>query len=216
MSQQGIALLTGLVFLAAVSLLALVSTNGMILQRHQAANFEENTRATENAAIAEAQARSWILSRPDVERQKGCISDCILPVAIRNQGEFGNRPEFESDAWWRANGIQAGLHPETGDPLLAPGSGREPARWIVEEIEFQAAAGGENEPAFQGLAWYRILSRGSGRQAGSVTVTEAILVRPWEGDFEISSFPEISSSRQFCSQFKETFPCGTVAWRRRR
>jgi len=215
-SQQGIALLTGLVFLAAVSLLALVATNGMVLQRHQAANFEENVRAAENAAIAEAQARSWIFSRPDVERQKGCISDCILPVAIRNPGEVGASPEFESAAWWRVNGIQAGLHPDSGDALLAPGSGREPARWIVEEIQFQAAPGGENDPAFQGLAWYRILSRGSGRQAGSVTVTEAIVVRPWEGDFRVSSFPEMVSSHQFCSQFKETFPCGTVAWRRRR
>jgi Tfp pilus assembly protein PilX len=216
MNQNGIALLTGLVFLAAVSLLALAASNGMVLQRHQAANFEEKTLAAENAAIAEAQARSWILSRPDVERQKGCVSDCVLPVAIRQPGESGTNPEFESAAWWQINGIQAGLHPESGEAVGVASSGAEAARWIVEEIQYQAAAGMDNLPVFQGLGWYRVLSRGTGRQAGSVAVTEAIVARPWEGDFEVASFPAGSSSATFCSQFSEDFPCGTLAWRQRR
>jgi hypothetical protein len=215
-NQNGIALLTGLVFLAALSLLALAASNGMVLQRHQAANFEEKTLAAENAAIAEAQARSWILSRPDVERQKGCISDCLLPVAIGQPGDFGTNPEFESEAWWQINGIQAGLHPESGEAVGVASSGREAARWIVEEIHFQPAAGMDNQPAFGGLGWYRVLSRGAGRQAGSITVTEAIVARPWEGEFALASFPAESSSATFCSQFSEDFPCGTVAWRRRK
>jgi hypothetical protein len=114
------------------------------------------------------------------------------------------------------NGIQSGLHPETGEAVGVASSGREAARWIVEEIHFQAAAGMENLPAFEGLGWYRVLSRGTGLQAGSIAVTEAIVARPWEGDFEIASFSADSSSATFCSQFIEDFPCGTVAWRRRR
>ena len=216
MSQSGIALLTGLVFLAALSLLALAASNGMVLQRHQAANFEEKTLAAENAAIAEAQARSWILSRPDVERQKGCVSDCLLPVAIGQLGDFGTNPEFERAAWWQINGIQAGLHPESGEVMGVASSGGEAARWIIEEIHYQADAGLDNQPAFEGLGWYRVLSRGTGRQAGSVAVTEAIVARPWEGEFEVASFPAESSSATFCNQFSEDFPCGTVAWRRRR
>lgn len=216
MSQRGFALLTGLVFLVMISLLASVAANSMILQRHQAANFQEKTRAEENAAIAEAQARSWVFSRPDIDRQSGCITDCVLPAAIRNQGDLGANPEFESIAWWRTNGTQAGFHPESGEAVTITDDGQEAARWIAEEIQYVPAMGRENDPAFEGLAYYRILSRGSGLQAGTVAVTEAIVARPWEGAFDIASFPEPASSLDFCGQFRDEFPCGTIAWRKRR
>ncbi len=216
MNHQGMALLAGLLLLSAVSLLALIAANGMILQSHQTANFGDKIRAAENAAIAEAQARAWLISRPDIERQPGCLTGCVLPVGIRGPDELPQNPEFESAAWWRINGVQAGTHPETGEFIAMPPGGKEPARWIIEELRFEPTEASANDPVAGGLAYYRVLSRGTGSHPGSVAVTETIMARPWEGDFEEASFPSVAAAEPFCRQFNGTYPCGTQAWRQRR
>ena len=45
MNNRGIALLMGLVLLAALSLLALMATNGMLLQQRMSANYGERSVA---------------------------------------------------------------------------------------------------------------------------------------------------------------------------
>ena len=216
MNQAGVALLTGLMLLASISLLALFTASSTIMQRQQASNFGEHSRAVENAAIAESQARAWLYSRPDNERQLGCLSSCVLPVGIRNPGELPAHPEFESAAWWRINALEAGRHPETGEILASLAGGSEPARWIIEEIHYETLDAVTGAPAIDGVAYYRILSRGTGKHPGSVAVTEAIVARPWEGDFHAASFPEEGSGTPFCNQFPGQYPCGTMAWRQRR
>ncbi|NNJ64760.1 MAG: hypothetical protein HKP16_04285 [Xanthomonadales bacterium] len=213
---DGMALLTGLVLLAAVSVLALAAANGSLLQRRQAANFAEERLAAENAAIAEAQARAWLVSRADVERQAGCVSDCLLPPAIHGTGTLPAEPEFESAAWWRDHGIRAGAHPESGAPIGETGTGGEPARWLIEEIHFEAVEPAAEPPAFAGLGWYRILSRGSGRHPARIAVSEAIVARPWEGDYTPADYPPPAGAADFCAQFAPAVTCGTQAWRRRR
>ena len=64
MNSRGIALFTGLVLLAALSLLALTAASGTVLQRTMAANFQENSMALQNASIAASYARAWLNSRP--------------------------------------------------------------------------------------------------------------------------------------------------------
>lgn len=216
MNASGMALLIGLLLLAAVSLLALAAANGSLLQRQQASHFAEERRAVENADIAEAQARAWLFSRADVEREAGCISGCLLPPAVHRPGELPDEPEFESAAWWRLNGIRAGDHPESGDPVLPPGTGGEPARWLIEEIQYQALESRDEAPGFAGLGWYRILSRGSGRHPGRIAVSEAIVARPWEGDYSPAGYPPRPDDPDFCAQFTTDVACGRHAWRRRR
>ena len=186
MNARGVALIMGLILLAAISLLALTSARGMVLQHRMAGNLDENLEALHNASIAAADARSWLESRADVERETGCPADCLLPVAIRNAGELPARPEFESAAWWRANGYLAGADPESGDSLGYGSGGVEPARWIMEE------------------------------RPGSVAVSETILARPWDGEYDPAPYPATDPPGGFCSQFGESVACGTLAWRQRK
>ena len=68
MTSQGMVLITGLLLLAAISLLALAGTSGMILQKHMATNFSLDSAALQHAEIAQLEAQSWLLSRPSVRR----------------------------------------------------------------------------------------------------------------------------------------------------
>jgi Tfp pilus assembly protein PilX len=45
MNQRGIALLTGLVLLASISLLALMAASGMIMQKQLSTNFRQDIKA---------------------------------------------------------------------------------------------------------------------------------------------------------------------------
>ena len=153
MNSRGIALLAGLMLLAAVSLLALTAASGTILQRNMANNFQENSLALQNASIATNYAKAWLNSRLVIERESGCEIDCVLPVGISNPGELPAQPEFESAAWWRSNALAAGYNPETAKTAATPDSGVEPARWIVEEINYETSGDTYGENMAEGVAY---------------------------------------------------------------
>ena len=221
MNQRGVALIAGLVLLAALSLLALIATSAMILQRHMAANYHENKLALENSAIASSFAIAWLYSRANHEREKACISDCVLPVAIHNAGEIPAQAEYKDSGWWQSNGIEVGVNPESGEPMGDnPGSGAVPPQWIMEELHFEAAEFVDDGNPFEGVGYYRILSRGTGTQAGKFAVSETIVARPWGGDYELDAFPPAPDVSNFCVQFageaEQDYDCGRLAWRQRR
>ena len=218
MKHRGIALLTGLVLLAALSLLAIVSTGGMLEQRRLAGNFDSKRLALANARLAEATGYAWLFSRADVERQAGCIEDCVLPVAILAPGRLPERPEFESAAWWRDNAFPAGTNPETGDSVSDPGDGVSPARWVMEEAHYTPAPA-ETEATgtrIRGTGYYRILSRGTGHIAGHPAAIEMIVARPWGETVLPAAYPPEPGAPAFCSQFTSGQPCGVLAWRQLR
>ena len=216
MNQRGIALLTGLVLLAAISLLALSASSGMLLQRSMAANFQENAVALQNAGVASAYATTWLFSRPDNERESNCDGICLLPIAVNDAGSLPANPEFESMEWWRDNAVSAGYNPGTSQTDPAPVAGGTSAFWLIEEIH-SATTGDTRAKGFaESLAWYRILSRGTGRNARSVAVTETIVARPWNGDFRPSAYPPREPAGVFCAQFDKRYACGPLAWRQRR
>jgi hypothetical protein len=221
MNQRGVALIAGLALLAALSLLALVATSGMILQRHMAANYHGNKLALENSAIASSFAIAWLYSRANHEREAACVSDCLLPVAIRSVGEIPAQVEYQSSGWWRSNGFEAGVNPESGESMGDnPGSGAIPPLWIMEELHFEAAENADDGSLFEGVGYYRIFSRGTGVQAGKIAVTESIVARPWGGDYRLDVFPPGPEVGNFCLQFagtaEEDHDCGPQAWRQRR
>jgi Tfp pilus assembly protein PilX len=221
MNQRGVALIAGLALLAALSLLALVATSGMILQQHMAANYHENKLALENSAIATTFATAWLYSRANHERQKACVSDCLLPVAIHNVGEIPAQAEYQGSSWWQSNGIEVGVNPESGESMGDnPGTGAVPPLWILEELHFVAAENVDDGDPFEGVGYYRILSRGTGTQAGKIAVTESIVARPWGGDYQLDVFPPEPEASNFCLQFagkvEEDRDCGRLAWRQRR
>jgi len=204
----------GLVLLAAVSLIALMATNGMVLQRRMSANFAERVRALGEATQAEAAARAWLDSRSDMQREAGCVADCVLPAAIRGPGELPRNPEFETAAWWQSNGIPAGTNPETGEVLDADVIGDDAPIWMIEEIHYDALPAPAAEPLVTGVGYYRIYARGG--SGGSVAVTEAIIAHPWDGAFEPLPYPSSEPTGFFCRQFTPEIPCGMQAWRQRR
>jgi len=214
MNSRGVALLMGLVLLAAIGLLALMATSGMVLQRHMSANFSESGRALAAADAADAAARAWLYSRADSERERDCETDCMLPVAIHGRGELPWDPGFESAAWWRDNGVAAGTDPQSGDAAAGDADASAP-RWIIEEL-YYLPLDGSSEPAIGGIGYYRILARSSGRSPGSIAVTESVVARPWEGEFEPLSYPVDAPPGVFCRQFGTGTACGTQAWRQRR
>jgi Tfp pilus assembly protein PilX len=216
LKNRGIALLTGLVLLAAISLLALSAASGTVLQRNMAINYQENAVALQNASIAESYAMAWLNSRAVSERQSGCQSNCLLPIGIHNPGELPAHPEFESVEWWRSNASITGYNAKTAETHVTPDQGAEPARWIIEEIHYVDTGDTWDENRAEGLGYYRVLSRGTGRNPRSVAVTEMIAARPWGGEFQQGSFPPDGSSRAFCQPFENRYDCGRVAWRQKR
>lgn len=221
MNQRGVALIAGLALLATLSLLALVATSGMILQQTMAANYHENKLALENSAIASSFATAWLYSRANHEREDGCVDDCLLPVAIHNAGDIPAQVEYQGSSWWLSNGIAVGVNPETGVSVGdIPASGAVPSLWILEELHFTAAENTDAENSNQGVGYYRILSRGTGTQAGKVAVTESIVARPWGGDIQLGTFPPGPEASNFCLQFATQaeieIDCGRLAWRQRR
>lgn len=216
MKNRGMALLIGLLLMAALSLLALSAASGTVLQRNMAINFEENALSLQNASIAVSYARSWLNHREVNERQGNCASGCLLPVGIRNSGELPDQPEFESAGWWRNNAFAAGYDPETAEATDTPDNGIEPARWLIEEIHYTPTGDAWEEFRAEGIAYYRILGRGTGRNARSVSVVEMIVARPWEGDFQVGSYPPEGPDRTFCRQFENRYDCGSLSWRQRR
>lgn len=215
MKARGIALLMGLVLLAAVSLLAVMAANGMLLQRRMSANFGANGSALAQATRAVEAARAWLDSRADFEREAGCINDCLLPAAIYGFGQLPRHPEFESAAWWQTHAFATGHHPESGEPLIAGIAETRPPRWLIEELRYEPATA-TTAATVGGVGYYRILARGSGGSPGSLAVTESIIARPWDGQFEPAPFPADVPVGVFCSQFDPAIPCGTLAWRQRR
>lgn len=216
MNGRGIALLMGLVLLSAISLVAVMAANGMVLQRRMSANFGDDYRALARAATATKAARDWLESRADSQRERGCASDCILPVAVLDNGTLPHDPEFQSTAWWRANATAAGSHPETGEPLGPEGVADDPPMWIIEEMEYVPLSPNAPEAGPAGIAYCRILALSGADRPGRQTVTETIVARPWDGDYQPLPYPPEQTSPGFCSQFSDAIPCGTLAWRQRR
>jgi Tfp pilus assembly protein PilX len=216
MRIRGIALLMGLVLLAAISLMALMTMNGMLLQRRMSANFGASNRALGSATRAAMAARAWLNSRPDFERERGCLTGCLLPPTIRSPGELPLHPEFESATWWRLNSVATGSHPETGQPTDPEETEVNPPRWVIEELYYAPLPGAASGPSAAGVGYYRILARSSGDGPGSLAVTESIVARPWDGDYEPLPYPPNVPLANFCQQFDRAVPCGVQAWRQRR
>ena len=213
MNQRGMAMVAGLVLLTAVSLLAVTAANSMNLQRHQIANLEDALLAQNNARLAESWARAWLFSRKDVERQSGCLTGCLLPVAVHSAGELPGQPQLLGPGWWRSAGVAPATEPESGTAVAGAGVTRGSGFWLMEELHYEQIPPPESGPDVLGIGYYRIYSRGAGVNSRSHIVTESILARPWEGDYEEASFPPSGQPGAFCRQFSPETPCGTLAWR---
>jgi len=201
MISRGMALVSGLLLLMAVSVIAVSAAGSMALQQRQTGNFEDRARAASASDLAESHAQAWLFARQGLEREPDCVAHCLLPPNIHHPNTLPGHPEFETVAWWRQQGVAAGS--------------KQNAWWIMEEIHFEPA-GASADAGIEGIGYYRILSRGDGRHPGSVVVSETIVARPWGERVEASQYPPTDRFTAFCDRWENALPCGTLSWRRRR
>ncbi|MEJ8568863.1 pilus assembly PilX family protein [Elongatibacter sediminis] len=218
--MRGIALLAGLVLLAALSLLAMVAATDMLSQERMAANLDDSTSARANADQALAGGLAVLLGTPEDRRTPGCAAYCFLAPSdtlIRTAGEWTALPEFEPASWWQREGRLPGTDPvSAAEPDVPELPWAQAPRFTIEEVAFRGPEEltvPESAPPVEGVGYYRILGRGTGRQAGLVAVTEAIVARPWVAGTAQS---EPTDWAAFCAPFQPWYDCGGMAWRARR
>jgi Tfp pilus assembly protein PilX len=207
--------------MAAISLLALVATTSMLMQRHMAGNFSDSQQARQAATAAVSQGAAFLFNIDPGSRIRGCARDCFpapLDTLIRQPDNLPARPEFEDGAWWHSWAAEAGIDPLSGNRvsgfwLFEP----EPPRFLIEEtyfVDMETVLPSEGAPAIDGIGYYRVLGRGTGRAPASVTVSEAIVAHPWlrEATGDSVATPDGGN----CASFRPWYDCGVMAWRERR
>lgn len=202
---NGMALLTGLVLMAAISLLALVATSSMLLQTRMAANFRDIRQARWASVAAVLRGEAFVLGLEPNQRLPGCLTQCFtapLDEVIHHSPELPAFPENQDNAWWQDWGIAA--------------NGAR-SRYLVEEIHYETSASllaQPAAPALDGIGYYRVLGRGSGKGSASVAVSEAIVARPWP--LQPLTGQEVVPNAPYCDAFSPWYDCGRVSWRQRR
>ena len=218
--QQGVTLLTGLVLLAAISLLALVATSSMLLQLRMAGNFEDSRLALQNSAMAVTEGERFLYSIRNDARSPDCQANCFTPpldTIIHAAKDIPVFAEYEDKNWWHSWAVDAAFDPLSGTPVeTTPAMGADSPRFLIEEVYFDPLTSlpvATGAPLLSGIAYYRILGRGCGKGATTVAVSESIIARPWKAD----ALPGSSSrdSREFCAGFRPWYDCGRKAWRQR-
>ncbi len=202
--HAGVALLAGLVLMAAISLLALVATASMMLQLRMAGNFADTTRARLAADSATRSGQRFLFALADSDRLSGCRQDCFrapLDAIIRPPNNPSPAPEYENSDWWLNWGIPAATAED------------ESARYLVEELYFapmEEIRPLPDAPPIDGIAYYRVLGRASGKAPAAVAVHESIVARPWLGE---ETDPDITD---LCRDYGPWYDCGSLEWRQRR
>jgi len=220
--SEGMVLLLSLALLAGLSLLAVLAANSMLQQRMMAANHADGELARLSAITAVAAGEDFLLQLPGNSRAVDCHSDCFaetLTGIIHPDGTLPSAPEFQADDWWLQWGQALG---STANPEHGPGNnahnpnipGRQVPRFLLEELEYQTTSGtplAAEAPEIRGVAYYRILGRGTGLAANTTHVVESILARPWLKDSAGHDADGID-----CSALRPWYDCGRMAFRARR
>ena len=216
--SRGIALIAGLLLMGSMVLLSLAIATSVLLERRAAAGFGDNQLAQNRAQLGLRWGEYWLFSLAEDPLDPACETECDS-TPLFAQGLLPADPESQNIEWWKLNARVAGIEPISGQVRLdytLPGV--EDAFWLIEEVHSQALENVATGPGFlpPRLSYYRIFGHGSGKQPGSVAVTESIIARPWIGTLQPSRFPPTFDAPNFCDQVPEDVPCGRLAWRKRR
>jgi hypothetical protein len=176
-----------------------------------AQNLENHINSRQAAAFAIRWGEAWLLSRPGSERPPGCETGCDSDDVVRSTGSIPYPLEQSTRSWWDSAAHEAGTDPQTG-VSLSPGVGPDvtPPRWFIEEIHHQAVT---VDDSVLDIGFYRIVAHGSGPYDRHITISEAIVARPWGIGVTAVPFPPDATLSQFCAAFSAEIPCGRLAWR---
>ena len=205
--EKGLVLLLSLAILAGLSLLALLAANSMLHQKQMAANHADNELARFSSRSAVVYGERLLMALPGNTRRENCLVDCFdegMDYEIHPADSFPESPEFQPDNWWQQWAI-----PGTDAPLTSWSfPGRQAPQFLIEELKFQPVdllQYSSDAPAINGVAYYRVMGRGTGQGENTTRVAESILARPWRAEND----PNGSD----CAAYRDWFDCGRMAFR---
>jgi Tfp pilus assembly protein PilX len=209
--NHGAALLLGLLLLTALTLLGVAAGSDAVLQSQMAQNLENQNHSRQASEFALRWGEAWLLGLESTGRPTPCTEDCRGGDVIRGLDSFPYPVEHTAASWWDAAAFEAGVDPQNGVRLSA-GSGLYSTLplWVIEEVHHQAIADADPE---LDIGYYRILAYGRGPFLRHLTISEAIVARPWGAGVTAAVFPPDVTLSQFCSGFEPQIPCGRLSWR---
>ena len=150
--------------------------------------------------------------------QSACFADTMHP-RIHDADAFTDSPDSQPDSWWQQWGFTEGQTSGTiiagGEPTYAWNLGaRQPPLFLIQELAFLPTGIVNNppeHPPIQGIAYYQVLGRGTGRGEHSTHIAESIVARPWPEPSTTETSEPID-----CSVIQAWYDCGRMAYRERR
>ncbi len=179
-SQQGMALITGLLLLMVLTLLGITAMDNAVMEETMVKNQRDQQVAFQAAESAMVDGFGWL----DIQGVRPRLNNPV-PLSDGTPGIVVNANNMMSDAdatssnWWAANGLSYGV--ATGAAPIA-GLAAQP-RHITQEFVAQAQSTVDhvvlsNEySATPGKRYYRISSQGSGFSATTQVVVQGIYVK---------------------------------------
>jgi Tfp pilus assembly protein PilX len=206
-AENGMVLLLGLAILAGLSLLALLAANSMLHQQQMAANLADNELARSSSRYAVDYGERFLMALPGSTRKENCLSDCFvedLDYAIHPEGHFPESPEYQTDHWWLQWASAHEKLPLTSWSL----PGRMPPQFLIEELKFQPVdlfQASTDTPVINGVGYYRVMGRGTGKGQHTTRLAESIFARPWRAVDDATGAD--------CAAYRDWFDCGRMAYR---
>lgn len=162
--QQGVVLITGLVFLMILTIIGISAMSSTALTEKMTQNFRDTSTAFEAAEAALGDGEFWVQNQGAVPTAQ--VSTCTTPPckvwAYNSFGTFWQQP----DSWWQGNGI----------PFSSTiyGVAQQPY-YIIEQyafIPYQLSPDARSKG--QGYYYYRVTARGTGATTSSHSVVQSI------------------------------------------
>lgn len=158
--QEGMVLVTGLIFLILLTILGTVSMSSTIATEKMTQNLRDMSTAFGASESALSDGENWISTQTTL--QTPCNATPCIVWEANSLGNFYKQP----DSWWQA----------TGQPYSSTlyGVSSQP-RYIIEQLYYvpfelspDAASRG------QGYYYYRVTARGNGSTSSAYSVVQSV------------------------------------------
>jgi len=179
-SQQGMALITGLLLLMVLTLLGITAMDNAVMEETMVKNQRDKQVAFQAAESAMVDSFGWLDTqqrRPWPGREENG-----LPVMV-NAASTLNDTSLVKPAWWASNGLNYGV--VTG-AVGIDGVAVQPRHITEEFVPAQASKSrdslsqGKEYNSAPGRYYYRINAQGSGFSAATQVVVQGVYVKRYD------------------------------------
>lgn len=161
--QQGIALLTGLIFLVILTLIGIASMNTTALTEKSTQNMRDSSASFSSAESALGDGEQWVQNQSSIPT---AVSSCSsAPCKVWQYNVLGSFYQ-QSDSWWQSTAIpfSGTIYNVAAQPY-----------YIIEQYGFVPYnLSVDTESKGQGYYYYRVTSRGTGNTSSAHSVVQSI------------------------------------------